>query len=71
MRSVSRETIRRILEEFPTVSWGEREIDELVAPSFGVITGFQQLLADVEALAKIDLGETPLAGPIRRKVDGT
>jgi hypothetical protein len=65
MRSVRRETLRRMLQEFPTVSWGENELNELVAPSLGVITGFQQLLRNVEALARTDLAETPLAGSLR------
>ena len=53
--------------EFPR-SAGERKLDELVAPSFGVITGFQHLLADVEALAR-RLGEC-MAGPFAARSTG-
>jgi hypothetical protein len=66
MRSVSRETLKRIIEEFPTVAWSESELDELVSPSFGVITGFQELVNNIAALTQADLGHTPMAGPLRR-----
>jgi hypothetical protein len=66
MRSVSRDTLKRILEEFPTVAWGEAELNELVAPSYGVITGFQHLLTEVKELADFDLGDTPMAGALHR-----
>ena len=41
------------------------ELDELAAPRFGIITGFQSLLTELEALRRLDLGETPPAGPLR------
>jgi hypothetical protein len=66
MRSVSRETLKRIIEEFPTVAWSESELDELVSPSLGVITGFQELVNSIEALTQTDLGHTPMVGALRR-----
>jgi hypothetical protein len=41
--------------------WSEDEIDELVAPRMGVITGFQELLDQIERLRAVDLGSTPPA----------
>jgi hypothetical protein len=70
VRSLRKDTLKRIMEEFPTVSWGAGELDELVAPSFGVITGFQQLLSNIEALEAVDLGETPMAGSLRPAAAG-
>jgi hypothetical protein len=66
MRSVSRETLKRIIEEFPTVAWSDSELDELVSPSFGVITGFQELVNNIAALTQTDLGHTPMAGSLCR-----
>ncbi len=66
MQPVSRGTLKRIMQEFPTVAWSDGELDELVSPSFGVITGFQQLLDNIDALMRIDLGDLPMAGSLRR-----
>ena len=67
MQPVSRDTLRRIMQEFPTVAWSDGELDELVSPSFGVITGFQQLLDNIDALMRTDLGDLPMAGSLRRR----
>ncbi len=66
MAPVTRDTLKRIMQQFPTVAWRESELDELVSPTFGVITGFQQLLDNVEALMRTDLADLPMAGPLRR-----
>ena len=66
MQPVRRETLKRIMEEFPTVPWSDGELDELVSPSFGVITGFQQLLDNIATLLCSDLAEMPMAGSLRR-----
>ncbi|VEN75231.1 Amidase signature enzyme [Candidatus Desulfarcum epimagneticum] len=59
---LTRETLRRILSEFPTLPWSDHEIDELVSPQMGVITGFEDILDAVEKLSETDLGETGPAG---------
>jgi len=66
MQPVSRDTLKRIMQQFPTVAWSDGELDELVSPSFGVITGFQQLLDNIETLMRTDLGDLPKAGSLRR-----
>jgi hypothetical protein len=66
MQPVSRDTLKRIMQQFPTVAWSDGELDELVSPSFGVITGFQQLLDNIETLMRTDLGDLPMAGSLRR-----
>lgn len=64
MEPVSKATLRRIVEQFPAVPWDDAELDELVAPQYGVITGFGVLFADIEMLMSIDLGATAPA-PLR------
>ncbi|MDH3692732.1 MAG: hypothetical protein OEU36_25170 [Gammaproteobacteria bacterium] len=64
MRPVSKTTLRGVVDELACFRWKEQELDELVAPKFGIITGFQALLDELEELRAIDLGETGLAGPV-------
>ena len=45
-------------------AWEDAEIDELVDPKLGIITGLQELLDQLEQLREIDLGATPPAGDI-------
>ena len=56
-----------IIEEMPSFSWGCAELDELTRPKFGIITGFQNLLDDIEHLRGVDLGATGPAGMVRGK----
>ncbi len=55
MKKASRDTLLQINEAFPSVRWGEQELEELAAPRQGVITGFQQILEEIEALQRTDL----------------
>lgn len=64
MEKVTKETLRRVIAQLAAYPWRDEEVDELVAPRMGIITGFQDLLADLEALRQRDLGATPPAqGP--------
>lgn len=65
MGAVSMDTLRRILEQLPTAPWDDEDLEELVAPKRGVITGFEQVIADVRALQAVDLGTLGLAGAVR------
>ncbi len=65
MKPLTRDTLARMVEQLAAHPWGEAELDELVAPRFGIITGFQGLLTELEALRRLDLGEIPPAGPLR------
>jgi hypothetical protein len=70
MRRVTRDSLRRMVEELPSVDWPDAELDGLVAPQFGVITGFPEFLIDVEALCRLDLGATGLPGRLPDKKRG-
>jgi hypothetical protein len=70
VKPVSKQTLESVVEEFSTLPWAGGELDELVAPKFGIITGFQGLVNDLERLRGIDLGETALAGPLRHPGPG-
>ena len=69
MKRLTKDTLRRVTQEFPTLDWADGELEELVTPRFGAITGFQRFLESVEQLVKIDLGETGMAGNIRGKTE--
>ena len=56
MEPVSKATLHRIIEQFPTVAWSDEDLDELVAPKYGVITGFSTLIEEIATLMSIDLG---------------
>ena len=53
-----------IRDQFGSYAWDDAEISELVDPKLGIITGFQELLDQLEVLRKVDLEATPPAGDI-------
>ena len=59
---LTKDTLRKICSEFPTHDWSDQDLDELVAPSFGVITGFQKMIEDIQALVETDLDAIEPAG---------
>lgn len=65
MKKLTRRTLEDIRNSFPTIAWGQEDLQELVAPKFGIISGFSQLLDDLERLMTVDLELTPPAGPLR------
>jgi hypothetical protein len=65
MKPPSKETLDRITREFPTLPWDDREIAELVAPQFGIITGFAEMLGEIEDLSRRDLGAVGPAAALR------
>lgn len=67
MKPLSKSTLEGITEQLAAHPWDDAELDELVAPRFGIITGFQGLLHELEVLRGLDLGATEPAGPIRYK----
>jgi hypothetical protein len=71
MRPVSKATLRRAIEELAGFSWEDADLEELVSPKFGVITGFQDLVNELDELRQIDLGTIAPAGVVRRPKDGT
>jgi hypothetical protein len=64
MQKLDRQTLLGIRDQLGGYAWNDAEIDELVDPKLGIITGFQELLDQLEQLRKIDLGATPPAGDI-------
>ncbi|MER8438842.1 hypothetical protein NKH36_30225 [Mesorhizobium sp. M1312] len=61
MQKLTKATLTGICAQMASHSWSEEEINELVDPQLGIITGFQDLLNELEQLRKIDLGTTPPA----------
>jgi len=64
MQKLDRQTLLGIRDQLGGYAWDDVEIGELVDPKLGIITGFQELLQQLEQLRKIDLGATPPAGDI-------
>jgi len=70
MKKLTRETLMGLTEQMAAHAWHDGEIDELVAPRLGIITGFQALLEQLDALRRTDLGTTPPAQGVRRRDHG-
>jgi hypothetical protein len=64
MQKLDKNTLLGIRDQFGSYAWDDTEIDELVDPKLGIITGFQELLEQLEYLRSIDLESTPPAGDI-------
>ena len=67
MQKLDKKTLIGIRDQLASYAWEDAEITELVDPKLGIITGFQELLDQLEYLRKIDLGSTPPAGDISVK----
>ena len=67
MKTLRRETLLGIRDQFGGYAWSDAEIDELVEPKLGIITGLQDLLEQIEDLRQVDLGAIPPAGDIPRE----
>jgi len=61
---LSQKTLRLIKAEFPIHDWSEEELNELVSQKYGVITGFNEILNDIQELAEQDLDDIEPAGNI-------
>lgn len=55
------EIIQGIREIFASHDFSDEDLSELVDPKMGVITSFKDLMAELEYLRRIDLGQTPPA----------
>jgi len=66
MRKLRKQTLIGMRDQLGGYTWNDAEIAELVNPKLGIITGFQDLLDELEELRKIDLEATPPAGDINR-----
>jgi len=61
---LSQKTLRLIKAEFPIHDWSEEELNELISQKYGVITGFNEILNDIQELAEQDLDDIEPAGNI-------
>ena len=60
MKTLQKETLLRIVEEFPSFTWNQTVLEELVDPKMGVITAFGEILTEIETIMSLDLGEIGL-----------
>lgn len=67
MKNLRKETLLGIREQFGGYAWDDAELDELVEPKLGIITGLQDLLEQLEELRRVDLDAIPPAGNIGRE----
>ena len=51
----TKETLTRMMAELDGYGWRDAELEELVEPRLGIITGLAELLEDLERLRKSDL----------------
>ncbi|MCP3690301.1 MAG: hypothetical protein GY784_18005 [Gammaproteobacteria bacterium] len=65
MKKLQIETLTGIRDQLASFAWNDAELNELVDPKLGIITGFQDLLDQLEILRRVDLGETPPAAEIK------
>lgn len=65
MERVTKTTLIGICDTMASHRWSDEEIEELVNPQLGIITGFQGLLDELEQLRKIDLGDVAPAMGVR------
>lgn len=61
MEKLTKSTLHGICHQMASHSWTDDELEELVDPKLGIITGFQDLLTELEQLRQYDLGNTPPA----------
>ena len=64
MGQITKELLEQLQAAIPTLGWSDAELDDLVKPSFGLITGFPELLSEIDRMSKRDLMELPPAGAL-------
>ncbi|MEL7529427.1 MAG: hypothetical protein AAFN16_26935 [Pseudomonadota bacterium] len=67
MKPLRKQTLEGICNEMASHDWSDAELDELIDPKMGIITGFQDLLQELEVLRRIDLGTTPPALGVQKR----
>ena len=70
MKPLQKSTVSQLCEQLAAHPWRDAELAELVEPKLGIITGFQDLLNDLEKLRRTDLGTLPPAQGVRAKDAG-
>ena len=69
MKKLQKETLIGMRDQLASYAWKDEEISELVDPKLGIITGFQDLLVQLDHLRLVDLGSTPPASDIQPAVE--
>lgn len=67
MKKLTKDTLTGICTQMASHDWTDAEINELVDPQLGIITGFQDLLNELDVLRKIDLETTPPALTVQKR----
>ena len=67
MKKLEQQTLIGIRDQFGGFAWDDAEISELVDPELGIITGFQELLEQLEQLRRVALESIPPAADIPAK----
>ncbi|MFZ9038308.1 MAG: hypothetical protein ACO3DT_09580 [Gammaproteobacteria bacterium] len=67
MEKIQKQTLIGMRDQLGGYLWEDAEISELVDPRLGIITGFQDLLDQLEVLRKVDLQAIPPAADIPPK----
>lgn len=67
MKRLTIPTLDGICSELAAHEWRDDELSELVDPKLGIITGFQELLDELEVLRRTDLGTLPPAQGVQRR----
>jgi hypothetical protein len=65
MKPLQKSTLLQLCDELAAHPWPDCELDELVDPKLGIITGFQDLLRELDELRQTDLGVLPPAQGVR------
>ena len=64
MERLTKELLVQLQATFPTFEWSDADLDDLVRPSFGLITGFPELLSEIGRLCERDLEDLSPAGAL-------
>ena len=64
MKRPTKELLAQMQATFPAFEWSDAELDDLVRPGYGLITGFPELLIEIERLCERDLEVLSPAGAL-------
>ena len=64
MKRPTKELLVQVQATFPAFEWSDAELDDLVRPGYGLITGFPELLVEIDRLCERDLEDLPPAGAL-------
>jgi hypothetical protein len=70
MQKLTKQTLDNIRDQLASFTWSDEELNELADPKLGIITGFQDLLHDLDQLRLVDLKDIAPAGPVTKSGNG-